>query len=432
MRKALYNRTHIYHGWYVVAVCIVISIVTASVRGGVSVFVIPMSEEFDWSRGSISIAASLGFLLNGLSQPLLGGLLDRFGGRRVLLVNLTILGVTIAALSLTFHIIFFIFFFGVVAGTAFSGVSPSNTSALVAKWFRRRRAMAVGINAAGVGLAGLIAVPFAAYMIQVTNWQIAWMILGLIVIFIAVPLVYWLVHDGPEKLGLTPNGDEHLTNGVSGQSSEHRAGPLEAGRWRESFRSSPIWQLSVAYFVDGFTTANLLVHLVPFAIDRGVSPSTAAVVFGFTMVLSIVGSTTVGVMSDRMERRTVLALIYLLRGCAYGAVLLLPGVFGLWVFAAVIGLSFMPTVSLTTSLTADIYGLRALGAISGVAYLFRQIGGTVGIVLTGYLFDVTGTYGLPFAIAGFLLAPAALSAFAIKERQYSSRYQGRFPTESGA
>ena len=75
--------------------------------------------------------------------------------------------------------------------------------------------------------------------------------------------------------------------------------------------------MSVAYFVDGFTTANLLVHLVPFAIDRGVSPSTAAVVFGFTMVLSIVGSTTVGVLSDRMERRAVLASIYLLRGCAY-------------------------------------------------------------------------------------------------------------------
>ena len=423
---------NIYHGWYIVAVCITISVVTAAVRGGVSVFVIPMSEEFGWSRGSISLAASLGFLLNGLAQPLFGALLDRIGGRRVFLINLTILGVTVAALGLTFHILFFIFMFGVVAGTAFSGISPSNTSALVAKWFRRRRTAAMGINAAGVGVAGLVAVPFTALMIQIVDWRLTWMALGLIILLVAVPLVFLMVHDAPEKLGLPLDGDGRSLDEEASGDFRRLAGPLEATKWRESFRSWPIWKLSFAYFVDGFTTANLLVHLVPFAIDRGISPSAAAIVFGFTMLISILGSTAVGLLSDRMERKTALTLIYLMRACAYGSALLLPGVFGLWVFAAIIGFTFMPTVSLTTSLTADIYGIRALGAITGMAYLFRQVGGTIGILLTGYLFDLTGSYSWSFAIAGMLLAPAVLSSFAIKERRYSSRYRPGLPTQSGA
>jgi len=418
-------RSPLFHGWYVVAVCIIISIVTTSARGGISVFVIPMSEDFGWSRGTISIAASLGFLLTGLTQPFLGGLLDRIGGRRVILVSLVILGLSIAALGLTFHILFVIFIFGGIAGTAFSGTSPSNTSALIAKWFRRRRATAIGLNAAGVGLGGLVIIPLASYMIQDTNWRVTWLTLGLMILLVAVPLVYLLVHDDPDKLGLRPDGDPQPSEEVVSQTSTLRVGPLEAARWTSSFRSWPIWQMSVAYFVDGFTTANLLVHFVPYAIDRGASPSAAAIVFGFTMALSIIGSTIVGLISDRIERKTVLTLIYSLRGCAYIVVLLLPGSFGLWVFAAVFGLSFMATAPLTTSLTADIYGLRALGAITGVSYLFRQIGGTFGILITGYLFDITGSYALPFAIAGFLLLPAALVAFSVNERKYSARYQDK-------
>lgn len=276
-----------------------------------------MSGDFGWSRGTISIAASLGFLVTGLTQPLLGGLLDRIGGRRVILCSLVILGLSIAALGLTFNILFVILIFGVIAGTAFSGTSPSNTGALVAKWFRRRRATAVGLNAAGVGLGGLVVIPLAAYMIQATNWRLTWLFLGLMVLLVAVPFVYLFVHDDPDKLGLKPDG--YLITPEENVSSiaTARPGPLHTARWREPFASWPIWQLSIAYFVDGFTTANLLVHFVPYTIGRGTSPATAAMVFGFMMAFSIIGSTIVGMISDRAERKTVLTFIYALRACTY-------------------------------------------------------------------------------------------------------------------
>ena len=88
--------------------------------------------------------------------------------------------------------------------------------------------------------------------------------------------------------------------------------------------------------------------------------------------------------------------------------LFVPGSLGLWVSAAVIGLSWNAAVSLTTTLIADIYGLSALGAIAGMAYSIRQFGGAFDVLLTGYPFYITGSYALPFAIKGILILPAIL------------------------
>ena len=102
--------------------------------------------------------------------------------------------------------------------------------------------------------------------------------------------------------------------------------------------------------------------------------------------------------------------------------LLAPGVMGLWVFAIVAGLSWVATNPLTTALTADVYGLRTLGTIGGISFFFHGIGGAIGVAMAGFLYDATGSYTVPFTIAGSLLFPAALVAFTIRERKYSMRY----------
>ena len=103
--------------------------------------------------------------------------------------------------------------------------------------------------------------------------------------------------------------------------------------------------------------------------------------------------------------------------------LTIPGIASLWAFASVAGFSWIATVPLTTSLTADVYGLRKLGTISGLTFLAHQVGGAVSTLMSGYLFDLTGSYTLPFAIAGGLLFPAALISFTIQEKKFSQRYQ---------
>lgn len=421
-----------YYGWYVVATCFFIAFLTVGSRNAFGIFVIPMSEEFGWNRTTISLAAGLGFLINGLTQPFIGHLFDRLGGRRVILVGLVIIGLATFALSFTFHILFLIFVFGFVLSTALSGPSLTNTMALLSKWFRRKRATAVAFNSAGTSFGGFLLVPFAMYLLQATNWRVTWAVLGLGVLVLALPLSFLFIRDDPAERGVQPDGDPgQPEDSHGGVPSTGQNGPYEVDSWKESLQTPPMWQLSASYVVCGITTGIISTHFVPFAIDRGVSPTMAATIFGVMMALNVVGGLGAGMLSDRFRRKNILAFVYLLRGLAFVALLTIPSTWGLWAFAVAAGFSWVASVPLTASLTADVYGLRALGTINGISFLCHQIGSFVMILLGGVLYDVTGSYTLPFAIAGLFLFPAAFVAFTIQEGKYSARYSVLPVAEAG-
>ena len=418
-----------FYGWYVLATTMFIAFVSTGARSSFGIFIIPMSEDFGWNRTTISLAAALGYLVNGLTQPFVGHLLDRVGGRRVILAGLVISGLATTALSLTFNLLFLVFVFGFVLSAAMSGASGTNTGALLSKWFRRKRATVLGMNVAGSSLGGMLLVPFGMYLLQATSWRMTWVALGLIVLVLAVPLAFLFIRDDPAQRGLLPDGDTSPTgalptpSGTSAVLPKRRQGSFEVDRWSQSFRSPPMWQMSFAYTVCGITTGVMSAHFVPYAIDEGVSPSMAAIIFGFMVGLNMVGAIGAGILADRFGRKNVLTMVYFTRGIAFILLFLIPGSTGLWVFAILAGFSWIATVPLTTSLTADVYGLRALGTISGVSFLCHQVGGFSSILLAGFLYDVTGSYDLPFIVLGALLFPAAISAFSIQERKYSTRYQ---------
>ena len=185
--ERVHSHTPIFFGWYIVATCFFIAFLTVGVRNAFGIFVIPMSEEFGWTRTTISLAAASGFLINGITQPFLGHLFDRIGGRRVIIVGLILIGICTLLLSLTFHILFMLVVFSFFLSTALSGPSLTNTMALISKWFKRRRATAVAINTVGTSTGGLILVPFAMYFLQATGWRMTWLVLGLLILLLAFP-----------------------------------------------------------------------------------------------------------------------------------------------------------------------------------------------------------------------------------------------------
>jgi len=184
-----------------------------------------------------------------------------------------------------------------------------------------------------------------------------------------------------------------------------------------------MWQLCGGYFVCGCSIALVSTHFVPFAIERGLSPASAATAYGLMSGLNVVGVLAVGALSDSLGRKNPLGLVYALRGCAYVALLLAPGDWSLWSFVGIMGFSWWATLPLTSALTAEVYGLKHLGMLNGVVFTGHQIGGALGIQLSGVLRDLTGSYDLPFTIAAFLLFGASLTSFAIQEKRYSMRYQ---------
>ena len=431
MMGSITRRPPLFYGWYIVATCFFIGFLTVGARNAFGIFVIPMSAEFDWNRTTISLAAATGFLVNGVTQPFLGHIFDRYGARRVILIGLVVIGIATFSLSFTFHFLYLAFVFGFVLSTALSSASVTNTLALTSRWFHRKRATAMGFTSAGSQAGGMLLVPFAMYLLQATNWRVTWAALGLITIFLAVPLAYVFIRNDPLDKGLQPDGDPEPLEDAQGNAVERPRGLYEVDGWRDAFRSPPMWQLSSAYVVCGITTGLISTHFVPLAIDRGVSPGMAATIFGMMTGLNALGGIMAGILSDRFRRKNILATVYFVRGVAYLLLIIIPGSMGLWAFALVAGFSWLASVPLTSSLTADVYGLRALGAISGVVFLCHQIGSFAMILLGGYLYDVTGSYNWPFAIAGAFLLPASIAAFSIKEAKYSIRYQAA-PVAAGA
>ena len=427
----------IYYGWYVTATAMFIAAVALGSRSAFGVFVIPMSDTFDWNRTTISVAAGIGVLVNGLTQPVLGHLFDRFDSRRVILISLLVVGLGTAGLSLTFHYLFLVFLFSFVLSTAISGVSEGTLGPLLARWFLRRRTTVLGLLVAGGALGGLTLIPFSAYLVDLFDWRVSWIVLGGIITVLALPLGVVFLRNSPAQMGLQPDGEPSLP--ADEPLPAQMRGPFEVEQWWHSFRSRPIWNLSASFTICGISVGAITIHFVPYAEEQiGTSPTMAGVIFGFMMGLSVLGGIGGSWLADRFGRKDVLACVYLVRGLAYVVLLaglfavergialpLLgsPGLASLWAFAALAGLSWIASVPVTTSLTADVYGLRTLATISGIALMCHQVGSFGSILLAGILYDATGSYFLPFAISGVLLFPAALSAFVIDERRYSSRFQ---------
>jgi MFS family permease len=202
----------IYYGWVVTATTCVMAFLAMGGGSGFGVFVLPMSEEFGWQRGTISLAAALGALISGLSQPFVGHLYDRWGGRN--------------------------------RSMAQSGSLLSTTAAL-SKCFHRQCATVLALNAAGASFGGLLLIPMTDAIIQFAGWRLAWVVLGLLVLVLAVPLAFCFLRDDPAEMGLRPDGDGQPS--ATAQAGPARPGLLEATSWREAFGSLPMWQLCGGY-----------------------------------------------------------------------------------------------------------------------------------------------------------------------------------------
>ena len=405
--------------------------VTMGARNAIGVFVLPMSTEFGWSRTVMSFAAAVGILVNGLTQPILGYAYDLIGGRKLILIGVLAIGITVGLMSLTFHVLYFLLMFGFIMSIAMSAGSITTGAVLVSKWFQRRRATAISVISAGSTVGGLILVPFATYLIILIDWRLTWVVLGMIIVIVVFPISFLLLRNEPSDLGLLPDGEPIQTSGVSNTSTQQQLpGPLMVEEWRHAFRSMPIWQLSASYFVCGFTTLIMAFHFVPYAVESGFSPSVAATAFGLLSAMNTIGVLVIGPFADKLGSKNLLGLVYAIRAFAYLGLFLLPGQSGLWIFAVIGGASWIATVPLTTGLTADIYGLKKVGTLNGIVFMSHQIGGSIGIQFGGIMRDLTGSYSIPFAVASLLLALASITSFMIEERRYSAKYHSVLTTAS--
>lgn len=409
-----------YYGWYVGAALFFVTFVGIGSRQGFGVFVKTWEDDLGASVSLISVAAAVGWFMNGLSQPLFGYLTDRFGGRPVLIGSMTVMGLGIIAMSLAANVYMIIVLYGFVISFASGGSAFATTGTIIARWFRHRRGMVISLVSSGGSIGGMLLVPFAAYLLLLTSWQTVWIVIGAMVLILGVPIVVAVVRSGPGAMDR--ERDPHSESTGDHLPQPEPEGPLSTDRWRDSLSSPPMWQLSMGYFVCGITTASISVHYVRWAESEAISIGTAALAFGLLSGINAASVLTIGWLSDRMRRKTLLGAVYFTRAVAFLSLIVLPPHIALWTFAVISGASWLATVPLTTSLAADVYGVRVMGTLSGIINMAHQLGGGIAVIAFGLIFSTFDTYQ-PAFIGGFLtLLFAGVISMSIAEERYSSRY----------
>ena len=311
--------------------------------------------------------------------------------------------------------------YGFIISFSSGGIGFQTTGVIVARWFEKKRGVAMAVLVSGGSVGGLVFVPFLSYLLIEVGWQAAWIITGLIALLIGIPLLLIVVKSKPDDIGLTIDGvDPNSQEGLHG--SADAVGPKFVDKWFDALSSRPIWQLSFGYFVCGITTTSIGVHFVRWANSEDITTGTAALAFGLLSGINAAGVLVVGLMSDRFQRKNLLGGVYLVRGLAFLTLIFLPGDIALWAFAVIGGMSWLATVPLTASLTADVYGVRNLGMLFGLANMSHAFGGALAVFLFGWAFTNWGSYNVPFVVGAITLLAAGVVCLSISEKTNSVRF----------
>jgi MFS family permease len=352
-----------------------------------SVFLVPLVEEFRWSRGLTAGALSLSTVLQGLLSPVAGILVDRFGPRPVILGGAVLLSAA-SILTATTRSAFELYLYtGLLGAVGLVGLGPVPMGVLLSRWFSARRGRAVGIAFSGMGFGVFVMGPLAQWLIASMGWRVASAVLGLGSLCILLPIA-WVGARDPEARAEGPSRPRAPTSG-----------PAPDSALRQAMRTRTFWALWCAYLCTPLAVFPVTTHQVAFAIDRGFQPILAASIFGVMGLLSILGRVSFGFAADRFGGALAATVSY---GCTAGGVLALlalesDGRAGwLVVYALLFGLGFGARGPIITAMASDLFGGRRFGVIYGALSVGNGLGGAIGPWFGGVVHDVLGSYRLVF------------------------------------
>jgi OFA family oxalate/formate antiporter-like MFS transporter len=402
-------KRELFPGWSVVAVASLAVFTQVSFFNPVlGVFMPALTKEFGWSRTEISGAMTAGSLAGAFISPVFGPLIDRYGGRRFVAVGALMMGLSLIALSRINNVWEFYLFYGIgrMVSVGFFDLAAGVT---VAKWFVRRRGLAVGLTTLGTR-AGFAIMPIGVQLIiGGWGWRDAWLALAVTVLAFGILPALRYLHPTPESMGLLPDGD---TLPVPGAAAGLKHFETERSWTREeAMRTKAFWLVTAAVSLQAWAGGAINLHQIPHMVDRGLSPESAALVVSLLAVFAGAGSLLEGVLDETIGARWTLVIGLL--GSAGGMVILmsLDGIGMALAYAVGYGLAFGLMVTSSQVVFADYFGRQALGAIRGSAAPIQMSLNAIGPLVAGAAFDLTGSYMaafVPFTLS-YVAAAAALA-----------------------
>lgn len=395
----------IFRGWLVVAGAFAVTLVGFGCAYTFSAFLKPLQLEFGASRGSVSLVFSLaGFLYFGLGI-LSGPLADRFGSRVLAATGMLLTGLGLVAAGFAHNLVQVYLAYGLGVGV---GVGCAYVPAIgaVQRWFVRRRGFASGLAVSGIGVGTLAMPPLATLLIELLGWRGAYVTLGLMAAAIGGVLAL-LIENDPAARGLGPDGDPLLATTPS---------TADGASVAEAVRSRNFIALYAACLICAFGVFVPFVHLVPYASDHGIAPTTAVLLLGVIGIGSTAGRFLLGGLSDRLGRTSALLLMFAGMAATLAIWAVLSGVWALAAFAFVFGAFYGGWVAVLPTVVMDYFGGRNVSGIIGILYTSVAFGTLIGPSAVGFAYDVNHSYTLPILISAAANVIAALIVVAFLGR----------------
>ena len=394
----------LFYGWVVVGGAFAILFMAYGAQYSFGVFLSAMLDELGWSRTGLSGAFSLyAFVYTGLAL-VAGRLTDRWGPRAVIAVGGAFLGAGWVAMGGVREPWHPYAFYGIVAAVGMSAAFVP-CSATVARWFVRRRGLAVGLAFGGMGLGTLVLPPVAHVLTTRVGWRWAYVIFG-VAIFVVLNLVATIMRRDPESAGLGPDGDAVPARPVAGGENPH------GWTLARALRTRAFWMILALFAATWVPVFGPLVHLVPMARGLGIAPLLAATLVSALGLSALVGRIVMGGASDRVGRKPTLAVGITLQVAAFVALASSESLAALYLAAALFGFSYGGVSVLFSVIVTDFFGREHAGSLVGLLFAITGAMAALGPLGAGFIYDRLGSYALAWWLsAAFNVLALALLAF---------------------
>jgi sugar phosphate permease len=393
-----------HYAWIIVFVTFLTFLAVQGVRLSFGAFVEPWETEFSMDRGTISLISTLSFIIYGLSQPLIGRLVDKLGARVILSFSTFLVGISIFLTSFVTQPWQLFFLYGILVSLGVGGASNVAATVVVTNWFNDKRGLAFGIMEAGFGAGQMLLVPGSLLLIQWLNWKMTVIILGSFLILIVFPTVLLFLRNHPKEKGLVPIGGE----GIEKEIVEEKALNTNFSIGHV-FLKREFWFLILPFAICGFTTTGLMdTHLIPFSHDHGFSTNVTSAAVSLLAGFNIIGILISGIVADRWSSRKMLFFLYGIRALSICILLYSHNSILLLIFAVLFGLVDFATVAPTQLLATQYFKEYSIGFILGWLFLSHQIGSALGAYLPGLFYSETSSYNVSFYLSIIILVGAAI------------------------
>lgn len=375
---------------------------------------VPLEDEFGWSRGLLSSAVGVNLVLFGLTAPFAAALMDRFGIRQVITCALVLIsagsGLTVF-MTASWQLVLF---WGVLVGLGTGSMALAFAATVANRWFVKRRGLVMGVLTAGSATGQLIFLPVLAWVAERSGWRTAALIISIAALLV-VPLVILFLRDYPVDRGVHAYGvvsEEPMVRPPAQRGAAKRA----VSALVEAAKTRTFWALTVGFAICGATTNGLIgTHFIPSAHDHGMAETTAAGLLAVVGIFDIAGTIASGYLTDRVNPRVLLAIYYGFRGVG---LMLLPLLLSdavhpsIVVFVVVYGLDWVATVPPTAALCREAFGDNGT-IVFGWVFAAHQIGAAFASVAAGFVRDATGQYTIAWFAAAGLCAIAAVVSLGV-------------------